>query len=120
MHDKIHFLEETINFLNQNGKTEEDVLWVGRGFSRFIYTDIPEEYKTTWEDFKSKADFWYDRGYGQLYIPDDLIIVGKDFWLERAEYDGSEWWEFKTMPTEPVLTKELDLSEVHKALEREA
>ena len=125
MYGKIHFLEETINFLNQNGKTEEDVLWVGRGFSigrgfsRFIYTDIPEEYKTTWEDFKSKADFWYDRGYGQLYIPDDLIIVGKDFWLERAEYDGSEWWEFKTMPTEPVLTKELDLSEVHKALEWE-
>jgi hypothetical protein len=27
-----------------------------------------------------------------------IIVVGKDWWLERHEYDGSEWWEFKTMP----------------------
>ena len=38
----------------------------------------------------------------------DLLIVGKDFWLERVEYDGSEWWEFKTMPREPEETRELE------------
>lgn len=119
-----NFLEETIRCLNENGKTEEDVLWVGRGFGnlgsfysfysfcsfyRKCFSDTPAKYKSTWEDFKSKADFDYDDGYGMVYIPADLIVVGKDFWLERAEYDGSEWWEFKTMPTEPVLAKELDL-----------
>lgn len=26
------------------------------------------------------------------------VVVGKDFWLERGEYDGSEWWSFKTTP----------------------
>lgn len=30
-------------------------------------------------------------------------------WLERHEYDGSEWWEYKTMPTEPFETKDFDL-----------
>lgn len=38
-----------------------------------------------------------------------LIVVGKDFWLERHEYDGSEWWEFKSIPMEPEETIEFDL-----------
>ena len=29
------------------------------------------------------------------------VAVGDNWWLERAEYDGSEWWEFKTIPKEP-------------------
>lgn len=127
-----NFLEETIRCLNENGKTEEDVLWVGRGFGKFgsfnsigsfsrffrnCFSDTPEKYKATWEDFKLKADFNYDDGYGMVYIPADLIVVGKDFWLERAEYDGSEWWEFMTVPAEPALAKELDLSEIYEAVE---
>lgn len=103
----INFLEETIECLKENGKSESDVVWVGRGHD----TLYVEKYKSTWEDFKSKADFQYDNGYGGNEIPMDLIIVGKDFWLERHEYDGSEWWEFKTMPTEPKETKELILKE---------
>ena len=102
-----NLLKETIEILNENGKTESDVLWVGRGFG----TLNMKEYKTTWEDFKEKADFEYDDGYGGNEIPMDLIIVGKDFWLERHEYDGSEWWEFKTMPKEPGVTSELSLKE---------
>lgn len=110
MQSKVHFLEETIRCLERNGKTEEDVLWVGRGFRKFKSPNMPEKYKTTWEDFRSKADFWYDSGYGLRYIPDDLIVAGKDFWLERAEEDGREWWKFHAMPAEPVLARELDLS----------
>lgn len=30
------------------------------------------------------------------------MLVGDGWWIERAEYDGSEWWEFKTIPTEKV------------------
>ena len=30
----------------------------------------------------------------------DLVLVGDGWWIERCEYDGSEWWEFKTIPTE--------------------
>ena len=40
--------------------------------------------------------------------PADVRWVGREsvnakcsWWLERAEYDGSEWWEFKTAPAEP-------------------
>lgn len=107
----INFLKETIEKLNENGKSESDVLWVGRGIYYGFYNQTNEEYKSTWEDFKTKADFDYDDGYGGNVIAMDLIVVGKDFWLERHEYDGSEWWEFKTMPKEPEETREIRLKE---------
>lgn len=40
----------------------------------------------------------YDSGYGSAEIRMDLAIIGKDWWLERREYDGSEWWTFLSMP----------------------
>lgn len=88
-----NLLKETIQKLNENNKTENDILWVGS-----------ENYKTTWEHFKTISDIEYDSGYGGNEISMDLLIVGKDFWLERHEYDGSEWWEYKQMPKEPINT----------------
>lgn len=109
-----NLLKETIDELKAYEKTGDDVLWVGRDYIKWdrSYTN-PERivYKSTWKDFCSKADFDYDAGYGSAEIPMDLVIVGKDFWLERCEYDGSEWWEFKTMPIEPKETRELNLKE---------
>ena len=114
----INFLEETIVFLERCGKTEKDVWWVGRGFGDYGAWRNQEPYKTTWEDFRSKADFCYDNDFGQEYIPLDLILVGEDFWLEREEYDGSEHWAYRTMPTEPAVTRELDLSDALEEVER--
>ena len=48
------------------------------------------------------ASINYDNGYGGQ----DLFgtIVFKDgIWLERGEYDGSEWWEYRKLPTEESL-----------------
>lgn len=57
--------------------------------------------KCSWDDFSKQADFEYNNGYDWQEIPADLVVVGDNWWLERAEYDGSEWWEFKTIPKEP-------------------
>lgn len=105
-----NLLEETIECLKENGKSESDVLWVGRNYTKG-YRETREHitYKGTWKDFRSRADFRYDAGFGANEIPMDLIVVGKDFWLERHEYDGSEWWEFKAMPVEPEETRKLNL-----------
>ena len=87
---KMNLLRETIEELKENKKKEKDVLWVG---SKDNYI--------TWNEFKKIADIEYDNGYGGQEIAMDLLIVGKDFWLERQEYDGSEWWEFKETPCKP-------------------
>ena len=103
-------LDETIETLNKNGRIEEDVLWIGRGFyvEPHPWHD-KDKCKNTWEYFKKNFNFIYDNGFGGEEIPMDLIIVGKDFWLERHSYDGAEWWEFKTMPVEPDAIIDFDI-----------
>ena len=44
-------------------------------------------------------------GFGGAEVNENLFVVGADWWLERHEYDGSEWWEFKTLPTKPPLER---------------
>ena len=95
----INFKEETLEILKENGKTFDDVLFI-QG-DDFCVTNTKEE-------ILKLMDFEYDNGFGGNYIVSDLKIVGKDFWLERHEYDGSEWWEFKQipvkLPTEQKIT----------------
>ena len=89
--EKTNLLQETIKKLKEYQKTERDILWVGsEDFGWF-----------TWEDFKKLADTEYNSGHGTQEVASDLLIVGKDFWLERRDYDGAEWWEFKTMLCKP-------------------
>jgi len=83
----VNLLEETLKVLECNGKTSGDVVWVGDKYK-----------KTTWENFKILSNFNYDNGYGGNEIEGSLLIVGDTWWLEREEYDGSEWWEFKEHP----------------------
>lgn len=104
-----NLLQETIDFLKEHGKTENDVLWVGRNDDG-CSSDKAANVKNSWEWFKKNADFEYDDDLGINEIPLSLIIVGKDFWLERHEYDGAEWFEFKTMPKEPDKTEGFYLS----------
>ncbi len=83
-------LEETIEFLKTYGKTPEDVLWCG-----------DEHHWFPWEVFEVYADFEYDSGFGGQEVAPDILVVGDGWWMERGEYDGSEWWEFKTLPKKP-------------------
>lgn len=87
----INLLDETIQELADHGKTLEDVLWVGG-----------EHFTIPMESFVAAADTEYNCGFGAPEVAQDLVIVLKDgSWLERADYDGSEWWEFKKSPRMP-------------------
>lgn len=81
---------ETLNALKENNKTPEDVLWIG-----------DETCRLPLNSFWDMADREYDDSYGCPEVNMDLLVVGSDWWLERHEYDGSEWWEFKTLPKMP-------------------
>lgn len=43
----------------------------------------------------------YGHHPGTEEVATDLLVVGDGWWLERHEYDGSEWWEHKALPAKP-------------------
>lgn len=91
---KINLLKETIKILEINGKTTSDVVCAvntvyenGRiGYSKF-----------DWKSFEQKANINYDNEYENTIIDCNLMIIGKDWWLERESYDGTEKWVFKAI-----------------------
>lgn len=103
-------LKKTIDAFTSEGKKEEDVLWVGLCPEKVSWGIYGTYKKTSWEAFKKVADFVYDSGFGEAEINMTLIIVGSDWWLERHEYDGSEWWEFKHLPVQPSESIKTSLS----------
>ena len=57
----------------------------------------PAEY----EEFLAKLDFKYDSGYGMQEVDGRVWLVEEGTWLERGEYDGSEWWVYRKCPQIP-------------------
>jgi len=84
-----NLLKETIQALKHEKLTGDDVHWVGSSDGK---------YRITWEEFEKIGDVKYWNDYGANSVVNDLVVVGKNWWLERGEYDGSEWWEFKRQP----------------------
>lgn len=87
---QMNLLEETVRSMSNEGLTPNDVKWIGARDG---------EYAITWKQFEIIANVNYDASYGSAEVAEDLVVVGSDWWLERHEYDGSEWWEFKKLPT---------------------
>lgn len=51
-------------------------------------------------DFLKSLDFTYDSGYGEQELFGTIWYIDSS-WSERGEYDGSEWWEYKSTPEIP-------------------
>lgn len=82
-----NLLKETIDFLSKNNRSPKDVLSIGA-----------EKYRISWDTFAKHADIEYDDGFGGCEIIKNIKIYGKDFVAFRNEYDGSEWWQFISIP----------------------
>jgi hypothetical protein len=98
-------LQDTVEILKAKGKSPSEVRWVGIRDHDYLADIRPSPTALpfgSWEDFSRFADFEYDSGFGGAEVNTGLVIVGDDWWLERGEYDGSEWWEFKTLPRPPA------------------
>lgn len=97
----MNLLKETIKILERNRVSPNDVCFVTDGKS-----------DCGWKEFADNANFEYYEGYGGQEVNCNLKIVGKDWWMERHEYDGSEWWEFKQRPMPSYNKKLPELKEV--------
>lgn len=94
----MNLYDETVRILEQNGKTIKDIVFVQGNSFRISVSNFIEVAKTT----------DYDSGFGASEIASDLVLVGDGFWLERGEYDGSEWWEFKEPPSRLERTESVN------------
>jgi len=99
---EVNFIEETISALAIRDRSPTDVLWVGLADGSIA---------TDWATFAKVGNHYYDPGYGLQVVSESLVIVGSDWWLERHEYDGSEWWEYKTLPQ--LLSTTYQLTKKH-------
>lgn len=81
------FYNETLEAIKSANKLVTDVTFVGK-------RDGTEGMH--WYEFVTCSMFNYDSGFGAAEIQCDLIIQFNDgSWLERGEYDGSEWWQYQ-------------------------
>ncbi len=102
-------LEETLRVLKDRGLKPQNVQYV-----------LTSEVWMTWEEFADIAKkVYYDSGYGSQEIDPSLRVVGIDWWLERAEYDGSEWWKFCTMPLRSIQRHDSNISLLQKYFNNE-
>lgn len=84
--------DETKSVLRVHGKSFSDVQYVcGNQFEVLNFEELARRTN-------------YDNGFGSQEVAEDLKIVGDNWWLERHEYDGSEWWEYKEKPRRPKST----------------
>lgn len=60
-----------------------------------------EEY----QEFLEKLDFEYDSGYGIQHMYGTVWFTEPGVWMERRDYDGSEWWEIYKCPEIPEVLK---------------
>ena len=98
----VNLLDEIISELEDHGKTLDDVIWVGEEPRLNYYKkEVIDGYTISKSQFLELANRNYDDGYGGQEVNRHLLVVGEDFWLERNEYDGSEWWEYKRHPIQP-------------------
>jgi hypothetical protein len=79
--------EETMAVLKEHGKTFDDIVGI-----------CGDDFQISKNCFLELSNTLYDEDYGAAEVATDLRLVGADFWLERGEYDGREWWDYKTMP----------------------
>jgi hypothetical protein len=103
---------ELLDKLNEMNKTIENVLAINIKF--YIGYDIVDGKYVDFELIKinvignknviNNLDVEYYEGFGSQQLRGVVLLDNND-WLERQQYDGSEWWEYRKCPTVEELLK---------------
>ena len=89
----MNLLKETIEDIHRFGKSLSDISFIGSSI---------KDINISWEQFLILANKEYDNGYGSQEVSKDLIIVFNDgSYMDRSEYDGSEWWSYRKVREKP-------------------
>jgi hypothetical protein len=100
--DKTNAKQELLAYLKDKARVRWASLSYGEPYLKdcqlFVlrvgYT--PEEF----DAFLNSLNFNYDSGFGGQNLF-GLVCLEDDTWLDRGEYDGSEWWQYMKLPEIP-------------------
>jgi len=105
----INLLKETIAQISNVDKTIEDIIAI----NIYKFNLETEEYEILLKTDKvnnkifKNLDILYDNTYGTQEI-EGIILFNDNSWLNREEYNSSEWWKYNKAPTiNEVLTLDL-------------
>ncbi len=102
----INAKEELLSVLKELDIPIESILkakigWRGGGF--YHHRSCPDGWEFVYhttsdtEELLRCLDGTYDSGYGSQQL-DGHIVISKELWLSRREYDGSESWAVHQCP----------------------
>jgi len=78
--------EEIVTILECHNKTIDDIEFISMDTSSvYSKTNVVEISKDNFIEVAKRTNYY--EGYGGAEIPSSLKVVGKDWWLERQEYD---------------------------------
>lgn len=103
----INAYDELVTELSNINLSISDIDWVSDSYCR-----IPEQ---LFIDEMKATD--YDNGYGGVELPCYVVMLKDGTWFERAEYDGSEWWVHRSVPTCPTKVAPWCLEAAYNSLD---
>ena len=105
-------LDEFIQALTEADKKPSDIdygyIFYQPEYTPSIKLEIVETGRTLSLVDLATLDFEYDNGYGSQELFGEIIFKDGS-WLERGEYDGSEWWSYKKASSKKSIKSKLDL-----------
>lgn len=102
--DGRNLYDEIEDVLDEHGHSIDEIAWVSLNDS-IVPVDVDVD-----EFLETAKDFDYDPGYGTVAVDTELIVMLEcGDWLERSTYDGSEWFDYRSVPTRPEMTSSTDM-----------
>ena len=94
----MNLLEETKNSIPE-GKEIAWAIIIAKVYERptELFILKPNHTNEQKDIFFRCLDFEYDNGYGCQEV-DGKIVFTDNSWIQRGEYDGSEWWTYLRCP----------------------
>ena len=94
----IYELDEEIN---ASGHTPHDIKWLALNYGSYKTPYIRLKPTEGLEGYNQAVELYslidYNDGFGSQELG-GIIVFNDGSWLDRREYDGSEWWEFQQTP----------------------
>ena len=92
-----NFKQETMQLIGDH-KIDEYKLEYARDWYLSTITSYKGKGEIIWDEIP-KSELNYDRGYGTQYWRGFITFKDTPDWLEREEYDGAEWWSWRSRPS---------------------